>query len=223
MADRIRQNRFDLSLLPKRPDLSFEQPIWQAGIKHIAGIDEAGRGALAGPVAAGAVILNPDPELQQILHGVHDSKQLTLAQRQFWAGCIRFQAAAWGIGYASSSEIDALGIVPAIHLATKRALDSLFVLPEHLLLDCLLLPDYPLPQTALIKGDCRSLSIAAASILAKTERDVLMIEMEQQYPGYDFGRHKGYGTTRHLQAIERWGPSPIHRLSFKPMFYQQGK
>lgn len=197
------------------PDLEFEQPLWEAGFLRVGGIDEAGRGPLAGPVTAAVVILPADPLIANRLSGVRDSKQMTPLQRAAWAVEIRHQAAAWGEGFASAQEIDTFGIVPATRLAAWRALQSLAQPPQYLLLDYLLLPACDLPQTALVKGDCRSLSIASASVLAKTARDELMIELDQQYPGYGLARHKGYGTSAHLAALQRLGPSPIHRLTFR--------
>jgi len=211
------RGRLDPACIPPSPNISFEQALWQAGISWVAGIDEAGRGALAGPVAAAAVVFPADTGLLICLDGVRDSKQMTPAQRQHWADPIRMKALAWGLGMASAQEIDELGILPATRLATQRALEALPSLPGHLLLDYLFLPESPVPQTALIKGDRRSLSIAAASILAKTARDELMIALDQQYPGYGFAFHKGYGTRIHRQAIEYLGVSPVHRLTFRPV------
>jgi ribonuclease HII len=205
---------FDASLLPPEPDLSFELELWQAGLMRVAGIDEAGRGALAGPVAAAAVILPQTMEVIGLLKGVRDSKQMTPKQRETAREWILQYAAAWGVGFATPEEIDQLGIVPATRLAAWRALGQLLPYPDHLLLDYLFLPDVSIPQTALIKGDCRSLSIAAASILAKTSRDALMRELDLRYPGYGFAAHKGYGTLAHRGALLRLGPSPVHRLSF---------
>ncbi len=205
---------FDRSLLPPVPDLSFEMLLWQAGLTAVAGIDEAGRGALAGPVAAGVVVLPPCAGVTESLKGVRDSKQMTPAERQAARELVVRHALAWAVGYATSAEIDGLGIVPATRLAAWRALDGLSLAPVHLLLDYLFLPDISLPQTALIKGDCRSLSIAAASVLAKTARDALLKELDQVYPGYGFARHKGYGTQAHREALQSLGPSPVHRLSF---------
>ncbi len=207
--------KFDLALLPEAPDLCFEQPLWGAGIEWVAGIDEAGRGALAGPVAAASVVLPPDPEMIRTLHGVRDSKQMTPVQRDYWAVRIREAAVSWGVGFASAEEIDILGIVSATRLAVQRAIDTLPVSPQHLLLDYLLLPESPLPQTALIKGDCRSLSIAAASVLAKTARDALMRGLDIDYPGYGFAIHKGYGTAAHRAALAQWGACAIHRKTFR--------
>ncbi len=206
--------KFDRALLPGEPDLSFEIPLWEAGIKAIAGIDEAGRGPLAGPVAAAALVLPPFLEAAA-LAGVRDSKQMTRLQREASLACIRQAAYAWGIGFASVQEIDALGILPATRLAAQRALAALSISPEHLLLDCLFLPEVALPQTSLVKGDCRSLSIAAASVLAKTTRDALMGAFDIQYPGYGFAVHKGYGTVAHRAAIERRGPCAFHRRTFR--------
>lgn len=203
--------------LPAFPNFEYESSFWNAGIQHVAGIDEAGRGALAGPVAAGVVIFPPRLELQDELHGVRDSKQMTPRAREEWAVIIKEQAAAWGVGFASSLEIDELGIVPATRLAALRALEQLPLSPQHILLDFLRLPDCPLPQSALVKGDRRSLSIAAASVLAKTSRDALMAEYESQYPGYGFGVHKGYATACHLRQIARLGACPLHRCSFAPL------
>jgi len=208
--------KFDRSLLPAAPDLSFEINLWASGLTYLAGIDEAGRGALAGPVSAGAVILPPEPSLIETLLGVRDSKEMTPAKREYWAGRLPDLAVSSGIGFASAQEIDELGILPATRLAVQRALERLSIPPQHLLVDYLELPACRIPQTALVKGDARSLSIAAASILAKTARDALMRQLDSQYPGYVFAAHKGYGTALHLAAIQRLGPCPIHRTSFAP-------
>ncbi len=209
--------KFDTSLIPEAPDLSFEIALWDQGIGLVAGVDEAGRGALAGPVCAAALILPPDPGLPSRLEGVRDSKLMTPAQRSLWAGRLRQIALAWGVGFATAAEIDALGIVPATCLAAQRALDALPVPPLHILLDYLKLPACVLPQTPLIKGDARSLSIAGASVLAKTARDALLTRLDADYPGYGFAAHKGYGTAAHREALRRLGPSPIHRLTFAPI------
>jgi ribonuclease HII len=197
------------------PDLSFESPLWQQGL-FPAGLDEAGRGAWAGPVSAGAVILPMDADLLQRLRGVRDSKQMTPRQRYIWAERIKEEALAWGIGFVSNQEIDAIGILPATRLAMRRALEGLSLPPQHLLVDALRLPGEALPQTALIRGDSRCLSIAAASVLAKTGRDLLMAELSLQYPGYGFERHKGYGTAFHHQAMQQLGLCPLHRRSYAP-------
>ncbi|MBP7227995.1 MAG: ribonuclease HII [Longilinea sp.] len=201
--------------VPPAPTLDFEAALWRTGLRAIAGLDEAGRGAWAGPVAAAAVILPPD--CAAALAGVRDSKQMTARQRAEWAAIIRQKAIAWGVGMASVVEIDELGIVPATRLAMQRALDSLQHTAEHLLIDALRLPKVNTPQTALIKGDRRSLSIAAASVLAKTSRDALLCELEHAFPGYGFAQHKGYGTAAHRAALEHLGPCPQHRHSFHPI------
>ena len=206
--------KFDLSLIPPAPDLSFEADLWDRGVLPVAGIDEAGRGSLAGPVAAAALALPPDPGLIYSLEGVRDSKEMTPAAREYWAERLKLESLAWGVGFASCIEIDALGIVPATRLAAARALECLQVPVRHLLIDFLHLPDCPLPQTALIKGDARCLSIAAASILAKTARDKLVCDLDDLYPGYGFARHKGYATADHYEALLRLGPCEIHRRTF---------
>jgi ribonuclease HII len=207
--------KFDRELLPLAPNLSFEISLWNAGVKYIAGIDEAGRGPLAGPVTAAALILPPGQDSAAILAGVRDSKQMTRLQREASAVRIRQAALAWGIGFASVLEIDTLGILPATRRAAERAVAALAITPNHLLLDYLFLTELGVPQTSLVKGDCRSLSIAAASVLAKTARDAWMRACEVQYPGYGFGVHKGYGTAAHRAAIDRLGLCALHRRSFR--------
>jgi len=198
------------------PDLSNEEKLWLA-YKYVAGLDEAGRGALAGPVCVGAVILPDDnPLLLQALSGVRDSKQLSPRQRDQLNPRIKEISRGWGVGFASSDEIDALGIVPATRLAASRALQSVSLFPDFLLTDFRLeLPELDVSQAALVKGDQRSLSIASASILAKTARDELMMELDGWYPQYGFARHKGYGTLTHRRMIAKLGFSPIHRKTFQ--------
>jgi ribonuclease HII len=202
---------------PPHPDLSFELSLWEGGLTLLAGLDEAGRGAWAGPVYAAAVILPRDNGILDILQGVRDSKKMTPRQRTYWAGRIRLAAAGWGIGAASAEEIDSRGIVAATRLAMQRALEACSCQPEHLLIDALRLPGVNVPQLALIKGDARSLSIAAASVLAKTARDAWMAELGEQYPGYGFAAHKGYGTRMHREALARLGPCAEHRRSYGPV------
>ena len=217
--------KFNPDLIPERPNLAHEEPLWRNGVTWVAGVDEAGRGALAGPVAAGAVILPCEAscqgkdyaDLMTKLKGVRDSKVMTAAHRREWAGVIKEIAAAWGVGMASAGEIDQLGILPATCLAASRALTSLGITPEHILVDYLSLPDVMLSQTPLVKGDARSLSIAAAAILAKTARDAVLIELEQDFPGYGFAQNKGYGTQAHRQALKDLGPCPQHRRTFAPV------
>lgn len=198
------------------PDLIHERRLWKSGVKYIAGLDEAGRGALAGPVAVGAVILPPNAvrSLRSPVV-VRDSKQMTPAERDLAAPRIKGRALCWGVGFASAAEIDSDGIVLATRLAALRALDQLFIFPQYLLTDFRLeLPELDIPQTALVHGDAHCLSIAAASVLAKTARDALMREMDLQVPGYGLAHHKGYGTAEHLLALQCKGYSPIHRKSF---------
>ncbi len=198
------------------PNLNYEKKIWSA-YPLIAGLDEAGRGALAGPVCVGAVILpHKHPHLLRALSGVHDSKQLTPRKRSELVAPIQETALAHGIGFASAEEIDQLGIVPATRLAASRALEALQQFPDYLLTDFRLeLPELDIPQTAIVKGDQRSLSIACASILAKTARDEVMRELNGQYPEYQFSKHKGYGTLLHRKMIEQLGHSPVHRKTFQ--------
>jgi len=198
------------------PNTSFESDLWDEGFIHIAGLDEAGRGALAGPVSVGAVILPNDKSLlSSTLSGVRDSKQLTPRKRESLVKPIMETALAWAVGFATPIEIDMQGIVRATRLAALRALHQFTVTPQYLLTDFRLeLPQIDIPQTSIIKGDARCLSIACASILAKTERDALMRELDSQYPGYELEKHKGYGTRAHRSALKRLGSSNIHRKSF---------
>lgn len=201
-----------------RPDLRVEYQFRDEGCAVIAGLDEAGRGAWAGPVAAGAVILPLERfDLIAALDGVRDSKLCTARQRTRLDGVIRDVAAGVGVGMADPSEIDAMGIAPATRLAMRRALEALPVKPDGLLIDYVRLREAALPQKSFPKGEQISLSIAAASIIAKVARDRRMVEVDQEYPDYGFARHKGYGTARHQQAIDELGPCPIHRLSFAPL------
>lgn len=196
----------------KCPTLEFEKSLWDSHLERIGGIDEAGRGAWAGPVSAAMVILPVDPWLTRKLDGVRDSKEMSPAARAAWEPRIKACALAWGVGFASAEEIDTIGILPATRLAATRALVHLS--PDYLLTDYLIFREISLPQTALVKGDQRSLSIAAASVLAKTARDDVMRQLDRSYPGYGFERHKGYGTRQHQEAIARLGLCEIHRKSF---------
>jgi ribonuclease HII len=200
------------------PDLARERRLWAAGVGCVAGLDEAGRGAWAGPVVAAAVILPAGvPQLAQHLAGVRDSKTLTARRREELLAAIQEHALAMGVGAVPPSEIDTVGIVPATREAMARALQGLSPPAVYLLIDHLSLPDLPLPQYSLPKGDARVLSIAAASIVAKVSRDRIMVDLDALYPGYGFARHKGYGTPQHRAALARLGPSAAHRLSFAPM------
>lgn len=204
--------------VPRYPDLSFERELVAAGILRVAGVDEAGRGAWAGPVVAGAVILPlQDSRLAQRLSGVRDSKQMTAKQRQAWGERIREVSIAAAVGRAESQEVDAVGLIAATRAAMCRALDGLATAPDHVLIDHLRLPEVEWPQTAITHGDARVLSIAAASVLAKIERDRIMVEMDALHPGYAFARNKGYGTAAHAASLERVGPCPIHRFTYAPI------
>jgi len=197
------------------PDLSFEQNLWDGGFDNLAGLDEAGRGALAGPVTVAAVILPRDPShLSSTLSGVRDSKLMTPRARDRAAAHIKASARAWSLGWASAEEIDSLGIAASTRLAAERALADLSLIPDFLLTDFHLKPDTEISFTSIVKGDQKSLTIACASVLAKTARDALMQELDKQYTGYGLARHKGYGTVIHRTAIERLGHSPIHRKTF---------
>ncbi|HOJ00028.1 MAG TPA: ribonuclease HII [Anaerolineaceae bacterium] len=200
-----------------RPTLEHELQLWQQGYHSIAGLDEAGRGAWAGPVFAAAVILPHDERILQLLNGVNDSKKMTPHQRERWQGCIKAASLDWAIGSVSNQEIDQMGIVAATRAAMLRALAQLRYKADHLLIDYMRLTESNLPQICLPKGDSLCLSIAAASILAKTARDALMIEIDSQYPTYGFAAHKGYGTARHRTALQTTGLCEIHRVSFEPM------
>lgn len=185
------------------------------GLNVICGVDEAGRGPLAGPVCAAAVIL---PEHLQI-PGLNDSKKLTDKKRRELFPVIQQQAIAYGIGLASEAEIDEINILQATFLAMRRALSQLSIRPEIALIDGNRETDFGLPVKTVVKGDSLSANIAAASVLAKVTRDNIMVELAQQYPEYGFEIHKGYGTKAHYEALRTYGPSPIHRRSFLKKFY----
>ena len=202
------------------PNLKFENnAIKEAGVNRIAGLDEAGRGALAGPVVAAAVILPLDsPERLQQLDEINDSKQLTAQKRERLYPLIIANALSYGIGSVPAPDIDEIGIIPATKLAMLAALEQLGPSAEYLLIDGRIrLKNIPLRQQSIIRGDGTSLSIAAASILAKVTRDRIMIALENDYPEYGFARHKGYGTEIHRAAITRLGPTIQHRMSFSPL------
>ncbi len=200
-----------------RPSLKHEFVLEAMGYTHIAGLDEAGRGAWAGPVLAAAVILPLDSETASALRDVNDSKVLSPAQRAACRERIVRVATAFAIGAGTTEEIDALGIISATRLAMARAIAALPLQPDALLIDALTLPNVPLPQRVFNFADSISLSVAAASILAKTERDALMQALDAAHAGYGFGRHKGYGTRAHRQALRGLGVSPAHRRSFGPV------
>ena len=202
--------------MPTRPDWAAERLLWKLGYLRVAGVDEVGRGPLAGPVVAAAVVFPPSFRTRK-LPGLRDSKQLTAAARERLAPQVRRFAAGVGIGSASHAEIDALGIVGATVAAMTRAIRELPQSADHLLVDALRLECDGLPCRAIIHGDALCSSIAAASIVAKVARDSLMKELDALHPGYGFARHKGYPTAEHLAALERLGPTPLHRRSFAPV------
>jgi ribonuclease HII len=199
----------------------FELPLWQSGVTRIAGIDEAGRGPLAGPVVAAAAILPSrwaETGLPAELSGLNDSKQLTEAQREkYFEFLTRYAEIEFAITLVDAGVIDEINILQATHRAMNDALAQLKPLPPHALVDGRPVKTLRVPQTAIVKGDARSYSIAAASVLAKVTRDRLMQEYHVQFPAYGFDEHKGYGTAKHLAAIQKHGACPIHRRSFAPL------
>jgi len=200
---------------------AFERALYRSGVRAIAGVDEAGRGPLAGPVVAAAVIL-PAAWLRHGLPaglaGLNDSKQLRPVQRERYFALLTAAAEVrYAVARVEPEEIDRLNILRATHQAMLRALRQLDPVPEHILVDGLPVPALPGPQTPLVRGDARSYSIAAASVLAKVTRDRCMVEYDRLYPAYGFARHKGYPTPEHLECLRRHGPCPIHRRSFLPI------
>lgn len=193
----------------------IEDSFYTQGYKVICGVDEAGRGPLAGPVCAAAVIL---PEHLEI-PGLTDSKKLTDKKRRALFPVIQERAIAFGIGFASEQEIDEINILQATFLAMRRAMEQLKVRPDLALIDGNRETDFGLPVRTVIKGDSLSLNIAAASVLAKVSRDDVMLRLAETYPAYGFDIHKGYGTRAHYEALEKFGPCPIHRKSFLKKFY----
>ncbi len=196
-----------------RKMLRFEQTLWDQGISHVAGVDEAGMSPLAGPVCAAAVVLRPGTRLTH----VDDSKRVPPEERERLAVVIKERAVAWAVAFATVGEIDELNIYWAGLLAMQRAVEALEPAAQHLLLDARRLKDVALPQERIVRGDARSLSIAAASILAKTTRDAAMCELDREHPGYGFSRHKGYPVKEHLAALARLGACAAHRRSFAPV------
>jgi len=192
--------------------LRYEKELYQAGYQTIAGIDEVGRGPLAGPVVAAAVILPPGCKIK----GLNDSKKIPKKKHQEIYQAVLDKALAVGIGLMNSEIIDQVNIYEATKLAMKEALSKLSLKPDYLLIDAMKL-DIDIPQESIIKGDANSLSIAAASIVAKVTRDKLMADYDKEYPGYDFAQNAGYGTKSHLQGLERHGVTPIHRKTFEPV------
>jgi ribonuclease HII len=203
-------------VLPRFPNLDNENELKSQGYELIAGIDEVGRGALAGPVVASAVIL-PHPATFSWLGLVRDSKQLDSRKRETLFELISQEVVAVGIGIVPSQVIDAINILKATKLAMMQAVEKLPQQPSFLIIDRVTLPQCPIPQRGITRGDKSCLSIACASIVAKVTRDRIMEEFDQIYPGYGFGRHKGYGTRKHIVCLQKLGPSPIHRLYFAPV------
>ena len=193
----------------------IEQGHFDNGVKLICGVDEAGRGPLAGPVCAAAVILPPNAEIP----GLNDSKKLSDKKRRELYPIIKEQAIAYGIAFADHNEIDEINILQATYLAMERAINQLSVKPELALIDGNRAKDFGIPVETVIHGDSLSASIAAASVLAKATRDDVMLQMAEEYPGYGFEIHKGYGTKAHYAALTEKGPSPIHRMTFLRKFY----
>ncbi len=193
------------------PDLSYEKAAKISGFKYICGVDEAGRGPLAGPVCAAAVILPEDAEIE----GLNDSKKLSEKKREALFPIICEKAVAFSIAYGTLEEIEELNILEATYLAMNRAIEGLNVPADYALIDGNRVPKgIKIPCETVVKGDAKSSSIAAASILAKVTRDRLLLEYDKEYPEYNFAKHKGYGTKEHTEAILKYGPSKIHRLSF---------
>lgn len=197
----------------RRVLLKYERAFWSRGVERVCGVDEVGVGPLAGPLVAAAVVLPPEVGLR----GVDDSKKIAQRARAALAEAIREAATAYSIGVVSAAEVDRLNTFGASLEAMRRAVAGLAVEPQQLLVDARTIPDVACPQEALVKGDSRSYSIAAASILAKEYRDGWMRRLDQEYPDYGFGRHMGYGTKAHLAALDELGPCPEHRLSFAPV------
>ena len=199
--------------------LKYENEALSKGYNNICGVDEAGRGPLAGPVCAAAVIL-PKGE---IIEGVNDSKKLTEKKREALYGVIKEKAVAYSIAFASVEEIEEMNILNATMLAMKRAVDGLDIPADYAMIDGNKIPDLNIPAECVVKGDANSMSIAAASILAKVTRDRLCAEYETEYPQYGFAKHKGYGTKLHREMILKYGPCKIHRMSFLKKLLNNGK
>ena len=200
----------------QRPTFAVEEELWQTGYRHIAGIDEVGRGSLAGPVVAAAVILSSERS-PLWLSQVRDSKKLTPHKRDFLSRCIQREAMAFGLGVVLPEVIDDLGIVHATRIAMHIATQELAISPDCLIIDAVALPESAVPQRSIIKGDNISLSIAAASIVAKVHRDKIMVDYDSLYPQYGFADNKGYPTAAHLMSLRDFGECLIHRTSFAPV------
>ena len=197
----------------------IEHRLWSQGLRLIAGVDEVGRGCLAGPVVAAAVILAPDTTIP----GLDDSKVLTADRRTRFRKVIVDRALAVSLGAVPAPEIDRINILQASHKAMRQALEGLAVEPERVLVDGHRVPGSRFMESAIVAGDARSISIAAASVVAKVHRDALLVGLDEVYPGYGLARHKGYGSAEHLEALQALGPSPIHRRSFRPVAQAMGE
>jgi len=201
--------------------LAYERQQWSAGHERVAGVDEAGRGPLAGPVVAAAVLFQRDfveRESSESLAHLTDSKKVSESRREAFFELLQASDdVEVGVGIADVDEIDQINILRATHAAMKRAVEALPSLPDHILVDGRPVPGLPAPSTSIVKGDSLSLSIAAASIIAKVTRDRIMRELDAVYPEYGLAGHKGYGTQAHVQALLEHGPTPIHRMSFRPV------
>ena len=203
-------------MTPPSAPYRYEAQAWKTGVGRIAGVDEAGRGPLAGPVVAAAVVIAPDRRIK----GLADSKLLLPGERETLFHLIRGRALAVGVGVVDHETIDRVNILEATRRAMTGALAALSVVPELVITDFVALPALPCPQRNLVAGDRRCASVAAASIVAKVTRDRLMLEADRRFPEYGFARHKGYGTAEHLAALDRHGPCPIHRRSFAGVWRQ---
>ncbi|CAN5720637.1 hypothetical protein BH10CHL1_BH10CHL1_00710 [soil metagenome] len=199
------------------PTFDHEMRLWQAGYQCVAGVDEVGRGALAGPVVAAAVIVAPETPLAGLWTQICDSKLLTPAQRAALEVPLQTAVLAWGIGSVSSAIIDQIGIAAATRQDMADAVAALQPSPDYLLIDWVRLAQVNIPQESLVKADLHIVSVAAASILAKVYRDRWLVQLNEQYPGYNFHQHKGYGTRAHLAALMQHGPCPEHRHTFAPV------
>lgn len=208
MAEVVQKDLFD-----REWTIPAEKEFFARGFRLIAGVDEVGRGALAGPVVTAAVILNPDDPIA----GIRDSKQLSPSRREALDGEIRKRAIAWSIDFIGNDDVDRINVLEATRVSMGRAVRRLSVAPELLLTDAMELDLLDIPLVSLIKGDARSNCVGAASIIAKVHRDRWMCRAALIFPAYEFERHKGYGTQRHLEIISRLGPCPLHRRSFKPL------
>ena len=203
-----------------QPTLEAERALWAQGLRRVAGLDEAGRGALAGPVVAAAVIAPPADCAEGVWTQVRDSKLLSPQRREALVEAIHAAAVAWGVGIVPAPVIDRDGIAAATRQAMREAVAALGEPPDHLLIDWVRLPSLNIPQTSIAKADRHMISVAAASILAKVTRDRLMVAADAVHPGYGFAGHKGYGTRQHLAQLAAQGPCPEHRRSFAPLARQ---